>query len=326
MNYVTHVLEALLKDVKNLEKKGFTENAATLTVVANLIIEAEKFLLPAGNHLEIEVKPDAFPFLRMPFPVMVLEYPIDQDHYKTHNLDPSIGAIHKSSKRVVLLIDSHAGKYSKLVGKLINPEESARGVYVISMFYLDDMKEWSYAQGVGFIPFDHAPEGTIIQADSNKTSRIPCQVAELFPGFTNAMVKSGMTTRENANKLLQNDLVEDMAVSLKALMCLSARNTAYVTLDAPHKLNKKRMKRADAIPYFEYKILDIFLTPGAKRIGKSNMTEVTSSLMRWVSDKARRLHKVMGHYKVRKSGIFWWNFHIRGDKAAGTIEKDYHVH
>jgi hypothetical protein len=38
-----------------------------------------------------------------------------------------------------------------------------------------------------------------------------------------------------------------------------------------------------------------------------------------------RLHFVSGHFKVRKSGVFWWNMHARGMGAKGFIDKDYEV-
>lgn len=38
---------------------------------------------------------------------------------------------------------------------------------------------------------------------------------------------------------------------------------------------------------------------------------------------AKRLHVTRGHFKVRKTGIFWWNQHWRGDAKLGTVEKQY---
>jgi len=39
----------------------------------------------------------------------------------------------------------------------------------------------------------------------------------------------------------------------------------------------------------------------------------------------QRLHAVRGHWKIRKTGVYWWNDFMRGDAARGTITKDYTV-
>jgi hypothetical protein len=36
-----------------------------------------------------------------------------------------------------------------------------------------------------------------------------------------------------------------------------------------------------------------------------------------------RAHFVRGHFKVRKTGIFWWSAYQRGDPKLGFVHKDY---
>jgi hypothetical protein len=38
-----------------------------------------------------------------------------------------------------------------------------------------------------------------------------------------------------------------------------------------------------------------------------------------------RLHFVRGHFKKRKTGLFWWGMHARGSEKLGVIHKDYEV-
>lgn len=40
-------------------------------------------------------------------------------------------------------------------------------------------------------------------------------------------------------------------------------------------------------------------------------------------DAAVRAHFVRGHFKVRKTGMFWWSPYVRGDLALGFRSKDY---
>jgi hypothetical protein len=257
---------------------------------------------------------------------MVLEYPVDLSVYKSFNFDESIGQIHKSSKRVVLLIDSQNINTSLLAHKLIGNGSlnyKERGFFLISMFYIDSLQEWNISTGLAFIPLDNPSANTIIEADPNKTSKLSARLAELFPGFIKDM-RRGNISEQDIIRLLQGDLVEDIVISIKALMCFSARNTTYIDVEPPHKLNRKRMKH-NKLPYFEYKVLDIFVSPEAKTIRRVHPDVMRSELMKWSSDKIRRLHKVRGHYKCRKSGIWWWNDFIRGSKTKGVIEKDYNV-
>jgi hypothetical protein len=38
-----------------------------------------------------------------------------------------------------------------------------------------------------------------------------------------------------------------------------------------------------------------------------------------------RFHFVSGHFKHRKSGLFWWSMHARGSMKHGAVDKDYLV-
>lgn len=38
-----------------------------------------------------------------------------------------------------------------------------------------------------------------------------------------------------------------------------------------------------------------------------------------------RAHFVRGHFKVRRSGVFWWSPHLRGDQQSGFVAKNYRV-
>jgi hypothetical protein len=38
-----------------------------------------------------------------------------------------------------------------------------------------------------------------------------------------------------------------------------------------------------------------------------------------------RMHFVRGHFKHRKTGVFWWSTHARGKLKHGLVLKDYQV-
>ncbi|CAN5440604.1 hypothetical protein BH10CYA1_BH10CYA1_62190 [soil metagenome] len=44
-----------------------------------------------------------------------------------------------------------------------------------------------------------------------------------------------------------------------------------------------------------------------------------------LSVEEMRAHLVRGHFKVRKSGIFWWSPFVRGSAKEGIVTKDYEI-
>lgn len=77
------------------------------------------------------------------------------------------------------------------------------------------------------------------------------------------------------------------------------------------KINKMRRLRGKS-PLREYRILDI-LPDVKKRMFHDN------------GDGENRLHWRRGHFKVRKTGVFWWSPHLAGNKELGMVEKDYRL-
>lgn len=77
------------------------------------------------------------------------------------------------------------------------------------------------------------------------------------------------------------------------------------------RLNMAR-KRRGKLPLMEYKVLDI-------------LPAIKSSMSLVAGDNKNRLHWRRGHFKARKTGMFWWNPHMAGNKELGMIEKDYRV-
>jgi hypothetical protein len=47
---------------------------------------------------------------------------------------------------------------------------------------------------------------------------------------------------------------------------------------------------------------------------------------RGVNREAARQHLVRGHFKIRKTGVYWWAPFLRGDARHGTIKRhEYEV-
>jgi hypothetical protein len=93
---------------------------------------------------------------------------------------------------------------------------------------------------------------------------------------------------------------------LRALNCVNVKTQV---IEAPAALNKKRAKSGKP-PIYEYKVL--VLRQSAARGG---------SLVG--SHESPRIHLRRGHIKHRKTGDFWWQPCVVGDRKRGVVVKDY---
>lgn len=96
---------------------------------------------------------------------------------------------------------------------------------------------------------------------------------------------------------------------LPALILLNCRNAVDAEkVPAPERLNRQREKKGRA-PVPEHRLVKVHLSPTRRRIYETS----------GYSAAAARGGIVIGHFKVRKSGIYWWSPHWRGstsDEAA----------
>lgn len=77
------------------------------------------------------------------------------------------------------------------------------------------------------------------------------------------------------------------------------------------KVNKRRTQMGKKFLH-DYSVLDI------KKSVRDAMKQTGDD-----SHEGRRLHWKRGHFKQRKTGLFWWNAHLAGRKELGFHEKDY---
>jgi hypothetical protein len=108
--------------------------------------------------------------------------------------------------------------------------------------------------------------------------------------------------------MIQSTILQ-VTLFLSALNCTNVKQIENIQ---PIKLQAARMKRGKK-PLFNYRTLYIDLP------SKENARDASVNL---VADD-RRLHLCRGHIKRRKTGYFWWQAHIRGNKKNGFVHKDY---
>lgn len=135
-------------------------------------------------------------------------------------------------------------------------------------------------------------------------------IAEKYKGVDVA------TTREwrFAFEVAVTDWSGEAVFLLAILALLNTVNAQEKVLVTQPSLNKARLKSGKQ-PLQDHYLLKIH-TDLRKKYGSN-----TSG-----NHRDLRFHLVRGHWKVRKTGVFHWHPHARGDKTKGKIQKDYEVH
>jgi hypothetical protein len=114
--------------------------------------------------------------------------------------------------------------------------------------------------------------------------------------------------------LAQSDWAGEAGFILSAIGLLNARNVVDTVMVDQRKLNKARVRRGKP-PLFEHKVLKISHRQTVRAYGEGSRGD----------HGPLRAHMVRGHFKARRSGIFFWSPHVRGDLRRGQIDKSYDV-
>lgn len=105
------------------------------------------------------------------------------------------------------------------------------------------------------------------------------------------------------------DVSDDIKPIIGMLILLNSRNGVTTRTHAPDlKLQRARVKRGqpELITYNEVTI-------------KLGQGDARAADRHGVSPEQVRRHLVRGHFKVRKTGVYWWRNHIRGSETQGEM-------
>lgn len=101
---------------------------------------------------------------------------------------------------------------------------------------------------------------------------------------------------------------------MATLALINSKNVTEYTPVSFQKKNKAAMKSGQS-PLYDHKVISIH-TRYSKRNLKSDVSD----------GRKFRSHFCRGHFKIRKTGVFFWSAHRRGDLALGSVPpRDYHV-
>jgi hypothetical protein len=115
-------------------------------------------------------------------------------------------------------------------------------------------------------------------------------------------------------QLARSDWAGEVAFLLAVIGLMNARNASETTPSNLAKLNRARAKRREP-PLFEHHVLKIHSRQQHRAAADGPQS----------SHAPMRGHFVSGHWKVRRTGIFFWHPFRRGDFSRGTVSKDYQL-
>jgi hypothetical protein len=272
---------------------------------------AQKFVLDrsigevAGDMPRQAVR-DALPFCRLPFPVCWLEIaqqdrPFFADaffHGPNH-----AGAKTYQPVRVGLLCEQQGDNPQRFWATLA----------------------WTYSTADQLTqdldtPTAISPAGASIWCDTvdpklGEPFYLTMQVAPYFRTTMTLIADKDPETAEKLGRYANHDWAGEPWFWLAVMALLNAKNGASSTFSpAPEKLNKARRK-AGKPPLVEYHQLTLRIGPSERGAARGEAS----------SREAMRAHTVRGHFKIRRTGIYWWRPFIRGDVASGFADKSYRL-
>ena len=146
---------------------------------------------------------------------------------------------------------------------------------------------------------------------------MPCQSP-----FTRDFVRSiadGVTTESAAHMFLQNILpawekdVEGEPSMVEAVIAMmNSRNAVEHRSVDLTKLNKARAKHKRST-FAQYRTTHLRLSQAQQRAFRAGL----------MSREEAGLHRVRGHFKIRKTGIYWWSPFFRGDPTRPALRDEY---
>jgi len=142
---------------------------------------------------------------------------------------------------------------------------------------------------------------------------MPCVFDVYHTAKKDGKIYFSLMTRSDDERGATKAYADTAYLLCNILFCLNTRNvTEIVAGNDLARLNKARLRRGKK-PLLEHKTIKLSSTMYAAQgaAGKSGITH--------------RLHLRRGHFKKRKTGVYWWSHHFAGDAKLGTITKDYVV-
>lgn len=141
------------------------------------------------------------------------------------------------------------------------------------------------------------------------------RLTKTYDSFVNSNTLKFLDSGPGYKQLADSKMIEASIIASAQWLCsflavLNCSNVEVSEVAEPTALNKKRLKKGK-VPIYSYKTL-VLKTRQQRLTGNGHGTH-----------ESPRIHLRRGHIKRRKTGNFWWEPCVVGDRARGIVMKDY---
>lgn len=258
----------------------------------------------------------AFQFARLPYSQCWIEWP-------TPSVQPLLPNQIRTSRTGVLLVDTKPRGFMALTAWSYSKETWRQGLQNNGVTQLSKV---GWSEMCALIDFEDSPSNSMRIWERHADPKEDAAAAELErhigfrvigPQTEAARQHFGYDElrqvygRELAEaKLL--DVAQEVKPLIGMLILLNSKNCLSLkSIEPPAQFNKARVKRG-RLPLISYTNVNISL-------GRRDSRQASTH---GVSAEDIRQHLVRGHFKIRKTGVYWWRNHIRGMTAAGMIKHE----
>ncbi len=291
-----------------------------MAILARAVEKAPRFVLDRAavsmlsdlQHLEPQALVAALPLCRMPFPEIWVEFAgVDRDDWLRDNLKYNF-----PFHRCGWLFREADEDSTVIVGHLCFTERE------------NSMRDLPFITVLRLIFDSGEPTTSLIEHSNSFISHIETEThkkytdaeRELTTHISGGVHETDVEYMDSLDKHDDNYLLREAedrgrhiigterTFIIALLVAMNSRNLFSLSENEPNvKLNRNRA-RVGKLPFMSYKSVTLNLSTSQKRRFAAARN----------ANKLKTSHVVRGHFKIRKSGIYWWSPFIRGGDEAIT--------
>ncbi len=270
----------------DLAFKDTRTNIDDLNVLLESVADSAKFVLPFGGDVGIRMTPDEIS-LRMGN-IFRLPFPETALEY-SFDMECVNGLL--SHKMLILCMEGfYNGTDIDFTSRHVNG-------FLITPFFIHNLAEkWVTLPQANWVS---------IESDS---------FMDIKP--IDSCIDYGYKPDLDAKEYFSEVLGHATETIFNFIVASQMKNVDFISLPADPGLKKKGIKKG-SLPFHDYIVLSMNIDAIEKhhRVYGCGNGEGTD----------HRAHAVSGHIKIRKTGTYWWNSHLRGNAAQGMVRKSYNV-
>jgi hypothetical protein len=262
----------------------------------------------------------ALPMVRLPFPTVWIEWSekrsaFREDADETTPMPDKFGVLLETPEYGLIVV-TYAWLHSKAsaLQRGLFDESARSNVSYLSSFLCPsgDFPDW-VPKTKWQISDDYVRrfQGNQREWDAIKTltdieTATPCRFyAKMVEHFSPTQLKQ-------LEASAAGNLIGESKRVIAAIALLNSRNAVEIADVDVSKINRKRTGKK--LKRLDHSIVTIKLSP----------RQAASAQTQQLSEAEIREHVVRGHFKVRKSGIYWWRPFIRGRSEIGVLPRKHY--